>query len=162
MVFEIKQIAEESALKEGMEVIRSAFMTVANEFNITIENASTNPAFIELRHLLKMRDKGIAMFGGFTGSKMAGFVAIEKKDERVYAMERLAVLPKYRHMGLGKKLMDFVFESVKKNQGEKVTIGIINENHVLKNWYMEYGFVETELRNYEHLPFTVCLMEKNV
>ena len=75
-------------------------------------------------------------------------------------MERLAVLPSYRHRGIGRALMDFAFEAVKKHGGKKVSIGIINENRVLKNWYMEYGFVETGTRVFRHLPFEVCFMEK--
>lgn len=33
---------------ECAEVIRDSFMTVANDFKLTKENAPTNPAFIEI------------------------------------------------------------------------------------------------------------------
>ena len=75
-------------------------------------------------------------------------------------MERLAVLPSYRHRGIGRALMDFAFKTVKKHGGKKVSIGIINENRVLKNWYMEYGFVETGTRVFRHLPFEYASWRK--
>jgi ribosomal protein S18 acetylase RimI-like enzyme len=77
-------------------------------------------------------------------------------------MEKLAVLPEYRHKGYGKRIMDFVSGFVKEQGGSKISIGIINENTILKNWYLEYGFKETETRVFSHLPFTVCLMGKEV
>ncbi len=77
-------------------------------------------------------------------------------------MEKLAVLPEYRHRGFGKKLMDFVFDYVKQRNGDTVSIGIINEYSVLKNWYSDYGFVETAVEQFEHLPFAVCFMEKKI
>ena len=58
--------------------------------------------------------------------------------------------------------MDFVFNYVKAQGAKKVSIGIVDENSVLKNWYKLYGFIETGLKQYEHLPFAVCFMEKLV
>jgi hypothetical protein len=46
--------------------------------------------------------------------------------------------------------------------GKKVSVGIIDENLVLKNWYRDYGFVQTDIRRFEHLPFVVCFMEKEL
>lgn len=77
-------------------------------------------------------------------------------------MEKLAVLPEHRHKGYGKKLMGFVFEQVKMSKGERISIGIINESTVLKNWYIENGFAETGTKKFEHLSFTVCFMEKSL
>lgn len=77
-------------------------------------------------------------------------------------MERLAVLPEYRHKGIDRKLMKFVFDNVKEDGGERVSIGIINENRKLKNWYLQYGFIETGVKKFEHLSFVVCFMEKNI
>ena len=41
----------------------------------------------------------------------------------------------------------------------KIKIGIVEENTVLKEWYKTFGFVHTGTRKYEHLPFTVGFME---
>lgn len=149
-------------LEEYAYVIRNAFITVANEFQLTKENAPTNPAFLGADALERMRDKGATMFGAYEGESCVGFVAAQEANEETFYMERLAVLPEYRHGGIGRKLMDTVFDYVRENGGKKVSIGIINENTKLKNWYLQYGFVETAVKHFEHLPFEVCFMEKTV
>ncbi len=160
MNIEIKAVYDEFDM--WASVIRRSFVTVADEFKITRENAPTNPAFAGSDSLERMKEKGIMMYGAYFSGQRVGFVAIEKADEDRWYMERLAVLSQYRHMGIGRKLMDFVFETVKKNSGNKVSIGIINENRMLKKWYMDYGFIETGMKVFKHLPFEVCFLEKSV
>lgn len=149
-------------LEECAGVIRSAFITVADELHLTKENAPTNPAFLGEEALIKMRDRGAVMFGAYEGEPCIGFVAAQEANEGTFYMERLAVLPECRHGGIGRRLMDTVFDYVRENGGKKVSIGIINENTQLKNWYLRYGFVQTGLKHFEHLPFEVCFMEKHV
>jgi hypothetical protein len=38
-------------------------------------------------------------------------------------------------------------------------IGIIEESTILKNWYIENGFIHTGTKRYEHLPFTSGYLE---
>lgn len=147
---------------ECANVIRNSFITVADEFNITRENAPTNPAFIETDSIIKMKEKGIEIFGAYEGDYCVGFVGVEEANENDYYMEKLSVLPKYRHNGYGKELVDFVFDFVKQSGGNKVSIGIINGNRVLKDWYIKLGFIETSVKVFKHLPFEVCFMEKSV
>jgi ribosomal protein S18 acetylase RimI-like enzyme len=143
-------------------IIRDSFMTVATEFGLTKENAPTNPAFIEVDSLHKMYQRKIAMYGVTLNEEIIGFLALEKSDSGIYYMEKLAVLPLYRHKGFGKIIMDFAIGWVKDRGGKIISIGIIDENTILKNWYLGYGFVQTETKQYPPLPFTVCLMEKRV
>ena len=157
-----KNIEKQEDLENSALVIRNSFLTVANEFNLTRENAPTNGAFIKSNDLKDLLEKGITLIGVFSNEEQVGFVAIEKSREKTFYMEKLAVLPKFRHQGIGKKIMDYVFNFIRSNGGEKVSIGIINENTVLKNWYKKYGFKETGTKKYSHLPFTVCFMEKKV
>ncbi len=158
----IREITDDTGLKESAKVIGDSFITIASEFHLNEENCPSNPAFISLTKLRELRKKGVRMFGLFCGNKQVGFAAVEKASDAVYHMEKLAVLPEYRHRGFGKQLIDFVFDYVRGENGKKVSIGIINENTVLRNWYRSYGFVETGTRQFEHLPFLVCFMEKNV
>jgi ribosomal protein S18 acetylase RimI-like enzyme len=62
-------------------------------------------------------------------------------------------------MGIGRALLDFAKEKVAEWEGNRISIGIIEENSVLKNWYLSYGFEPTATRKFEHLPFTVGFME---
>ena len=158
----IREIESEAEIIRSVQVIREAFGTVAKEFGLTESNCPTNPAFTTIENLKAMKEKGVRFFGLFAEGKQAGLVGIQKAGDTLYYMERLAVSPEYRHGGLGKQLLDFVFDYVKKENGGKVSIGIINENSILKKWYQDYGFVETAIKNFSHLPFTVCLMEREV
>lgn len=158
----IREIISNTELEESVKVIRNSFLTVAEELNLTRENCPTNPAFIELSDLKVLRDKGVWFYGLFVDEAQIGFVAIEKANEKVYYLEKLAVLPQYRHRGYGRRLMEFVSEQVKSWNGEKLSIGIINENERLKRWYQIYGFEEISQKRFPHLPFTVCFMEKRL
>ena len=129
----------DNQFEECISLIIKSFITVANEFNLTKENAPTNPAFADIHTLVKMKEKGVEMYGAYEGEICIGFVAVERASEDNFYMEKLAVLPEYRHKGIGKKLIDFVFAFVKRNGGKKVSIGIINENKRLKDWYIKYG-----------------------
>ncbi|HEY41303.1 MAG TPA: GNAT family N-acetyltransferase [Dehalococcoidia bacterium] len=158
----IREITDERELRSSARVIRNAFRTVALELNLTRENSPTHPSFMTTGRLRKDRNRGLNFFGLFLGDRQIGFIAVEKADAALYYIERLAVLPANRHQGYGKKLMDFAFEYIRANGGIRVSIGIINEQTVLKDWYKGLDFVETSTREFAHLPFTVCFMERGI
>jgi ribosomal protein S18 acetylase RimI-like enzyme len=77
-------------------------------------------------------------------------------------MSDVAILPEYRHFGYGKALLDFFKDKIKELGGNKITIGIVEENTVLKEWYTTNGFVHTGIKQFEHLQFTVGYMESSL
>jgi len=161
----IKEISTLEELESSTNVIRKSFYTVADELGLTVQNCPTNPAFLDESDLLNKKEKNnVSMYGLFDEGNQIGFVALERPspDSIVFYLERLAVLPEYRHKGYGRLLMDYTFKVVKKNSGKKISIGIINENVRLKKWYVDYGFKELEIKQYPHLPFDVCFLEKEV
>lgn len=131
---------------------------------LTPANAPTNPAFITFDRFEESLRKGAKFFGFFEDEEIAGCVAIEKSrhDESTYFIERLAVLPAYRHRGIGKLLLDFAFMKVNELGGKEISIGIIDENERLKKWYSRYGFIETGAQKNPGFQFTVCFMKKSV
>lgn len=156
----IREVFSDIDLEESLRTIKASFATVVKDFNLTEKDNSSNPAFTNITKLKEMKANGVKMYGLYVGSKQKGFVAIEKANDEVFYMERLAVHPDSRHKGYGRNLIDFVIEHAKQNGGKKVSIGIINENERLKNWYRKHGFEETGLKKFEHMSFTVCFMEK--
>ena len=157
----VRKIESDNDIDASVQVVRDSFATVAAEFGLTSENCPSNSAFIDKNELLKMRENGSVMFGAFEQSRQVGFVALKKASEKLYYLEKLAVLPDARYRNIGRHLMDFSFEFVKRANGKAVSIGIIDENTRLKKWYIDYGFRETEIKRFPHLPFTVCMLEKN-
>ncbi len=158
----IKEITSTEDIRSSVCVIRKSFATVAEEFGLTPTNCPSNAAFIDESDLWKMREKGSVLFGFFTDTLQEGFVALRKASESLFYLEKLAVLPSVRHRGIGRLLMDFSVEYAKKANGERISIGIIDENVQLKNWYIDYEFREIETKRFPHLPFTVCMLEKNI
>lgn len=158
----IREITNAEDLEESARIIREAFITVARDFDLTEENSPTNPAFMTFERLSKSKNKHVKFFGLFENEVQIGFVAIERANDTLFYMEHLAVLPAYRHRGYGKRILDFVFDYVRNNGGEKVSIGIIEKNTILRDWYRYYGFAEKSITRFKHLPFTVLFMEKHV
>ena len=142
-----------------LEVIHRSFQTVADEFGLTKENCPTNGAFIPLEQLMDDYEKGTLMFALFHEGEMAGYMQLDKKDGDEVKLKKLAVLPQYRHLGFGKELLDFAKGKAKELGAGKLTLGMIDENIRLKNWYFANGFVLVETKVIPSLPFTVGYME---
>lgn len=151
---------EPSRFEGAADVIRRSFATVAKDFGLTKENCPTNPAFLEADWLRRDHDAGAEFFGLYIGGALSGVVGLKPKENVAFEMTRLAVLPEHRHQGCGRALVDFACKTAKERGAEKMTIGIIFENLELKKWYGAYGFVETDRKEFPHLPFTVSFMEK--
>lgn len=151
--------ADECMLHDCVNVIQKSFITVANDFGLTRENCPTNGAFLTLDKLQHDFSKGDLMFAKYAVENIAGFVELSKKDDKIYELKRLAVLPENRHKGHGKELLVFAKSKAFSLGAEKITIGIIEENLRLKNWYQANGFIHTGTKTFSHLPFTVGFME---
>ncbi|MFA5064783.1 MAG: GNAT family N-acetyltransferase [Dehalococcoidia bacterium] len=158
---EIREISTDNQIAESVEVIREAFGTVASEFNLTRENAPTHPFFSTKEQLLELHKKA-TFFGLYLDGVQAGFVAIERAEGGTYYLGRLAVKPQFRHGGYGRKLTEFVLDYVKNRGGITVALGMIDNQTALKDWYKSLGFIQTAVKQFEHLPFIVCFMEKAV
>jgi ribosomal protein S18 acetylase RimI-like enzyme len=143
------------------EVIRQSFTTVAENFKLTKENCPTHTSFITNERLKDKIKDGYYSFGYFANGKLVGFVSLTDMGGGVYELNNLAILPEVRHFGYGKALLDYCKEKVKELGGTKITIGIIEEHTILKEWYGVNGFVHTGTKGFTHLPFTAGYMEWN-
>lgn len=160
--FEIVEIQGTKNLPQCAEVIRDSFATVAAEFHLTAENCPTHPSMISAEALAEMEQRGVRMFGRFVEDRMAGFVALEILTEGECSIEKLAVLPKFRHRGFGGSLLCHALSEAKRSGGKTVSIAIIDAHAVLKRWYEGYGFEPTETKQFAHLPFAVCFMQNRI
>ena len=86
-------------------------------------------------------------------------MSLSKKGDDVFELHNLAVLLEYRHKGFGKLLLNHAKNVVNSFGRNIIKIGIIEENTVLKNWYIANGFVHTGTKKFEHLPFTSGYLE---
>jgi GNAT superfamily N-acetyltransferase len=155
----IKEIISPESIEKSAGIICEAFQTVARDFGLTRENNPTHPSFITAAQLGEIKARGLHLFGLFQSNLQVGFVAIGPAQNGVFTLEKLAVLPKYRHDGYGKVLVRFALDYAVLQKANKVKLALINEHTVLKNWYLGQGFSETSVEKFPHLPFTVCFME---
>ena len=123
---------------------------------------SNSSRLYNFEQLSRLQSKGLEFFGLFLGSRQIGFVAVEKVDDTLYYMEKLAVLMEHRHRGHGRELVDFVIQYIKNDGGRILSIGIIDKQMVLKDWYKEIGFREMSTKEFEHLPFIVRFMDLSI
>lgn len=155
---------EQSNLAECVQIIRTSFATVAEEFHITEENAPRYTAFATDENRLNWHLNGEhrPMFGYFKEDKLVGYFSLLWLNNGECELNNLAVLPEYRHEGIGAKLLMHAFETAKKQGCTKVKIGIVEENKVLRRWYETFGFVHTGTQKFEFFPFTCGYMEKEI
>ena len=137
-----------SEIPECVSVIKTAFLTVAEQFGFTVENAPAFTAFSMTEEKLKsqIEDTNRVIYGGI----------LDEKCE----LNNLCVLPKYRHKGIGEELLKHAFEAAKNYHCHQINIGIVEENEKLKQWYQTYGFVHTGTKKFDFFPFTCGYMEK--
>jgi len=149
---------EEVPLAAG--IIRRAFATVAEDFGLTEENCAMHPTFFTEEQLQGEIERGLHMFLLEEGGSPVGVVGLRRLEDGTTALERLAVLPEYRHQGYGMQLVEFICRHASEAGSEKVSLQIIDEHAMLKDWYTRLGFNAIEVRQFPHLPFNVCFMEK--
>lgn len=151
--------AKDHELDQCAEVIRRGFATVAIEFGLTVENCPTNGAFIKTERLVSDKRRGNKMYVLTVDEGIIGYMQIEKVVNNNYELQKITVLPDSRHEGYGKILLDYAKEKVRELHGSKITIGIMEENEVLKQWYIKNGFIHVGTHKFNHLPFTAGFME---
>ncbi len=140
------------------ETIRGAFRDVAERFGLTEENCPKHPSNCMAEWIEKDMDRGVTYFALESDARVAGCVALERVRPGLCNLERLAVLPDQRMRGLGRALVQHVFSEARKLACNTIRIGVIADQTELKDWYRGFGFVETETRDFAHLPFRVTFM----
>lgn len=158
----IVKVNSKEQLAVCLDIIQRSFITVANDFNLTKDNCPSHTAFMPLEKLRMQYEEGRAMFFYEKDGEKVGYFSLKKSGNNA-ELDNLAVLPSHRHLGIGREIIEFA----KKYAGgrllaNKITIGIIEENAVLKKWYESLGFVHTGTQKFPHLPFTVGFMEINI
>ncbi|HET6489595.1 MAG TPA: GNAT family N-acetyltransferase [Syntrophales bacterium] len=138
--------------------IRGSFRDVAERFGLTAENCPRHPSNCTADWIEKDMDRGVTYFVLESEGRVAGCVALELVRPGLCNLERLAVLPDQRRHGFGKALVAHVLSQAGKQGCRDIRIGVIADQDELKDWYRRLGFVETESREFAHLPFLVSFM----
>jgi ribosomal protein S18 acetylase RimI-like enzyme len=140
------------------ETIRGSFRDVAERFGLTVENCPRHASNCTPDWIEKDMDRGVTYFVLESEGRVAGSVALELVKPGLCNLERLAVLPDQRKRGFGKALVSHLLSQAGRLGCRDVRIGVIADQAELKDWYRRLGFVETESREFAHLPFLVTFM----
>lgn len=160
----IKEIKEDD-IAECVDVIRRSFYTVAEELGFTIDNAPHFTAFATTQDRLQyqLKNEHRQMYAYYVNNdKIIGYYSLELQDNNQCELNNLCVLPQNRHKHIGTKLLEDACIKAKKAGCKKINIGIVEENKVLKKWYVENGFIHTGTKKFDFFPFTCGYMEMNL
>lgn len=157
----IIQVTSIKQLDICLDIIHKSFQTVADEFNLTTENCPSHTAFMLIKKLITKFENNAPMFLYKYNDCYAGYFSLSVSEKDV-ELNNLAVLPEYRHLGIGRELVNYVLAYSKNIGANKIKIGIIEDNTVLKKWYEQFDFVHTGTKRFSHLPFTVGFMELRI
>lgn len=74
-------------------------------------------------------------------------------------VQRIAVLPEYRCLGLGRKMMDAMVDFAREHQAAAISLEVREGNEPARKLYESYGFVAESLRKaYYHNPVEDALI----
>lgn len=155
---------EQEDIKECVAVIVKSFMTVADEFGFTIDNAPRFTAFATTEERINWHLNGEQrpMYVYCEDDAIVGYYSLLIQDNSQCELNNVCVLSEYRHKGIGDKLLEHSFTTAKGLGCTKMNIGIVEENEILKKWYASYGFVHTGTQKFDFFPFTCGYMERGL
>ncbi len=151
-------------INECVNVIKDSFLSVAQQFGFTVENAPRFTAFAttEQRLSWQLNNEKRPMFVFVLNGNIVGYYSLLLQENNECELNNLCVLPEFRHEGIGGKLLLHSFETAKGLGCSKMNIGIVEENKVLRKWYETFGFVHIRTQKFDFFPFTCGYMERDL
>ena len=151
---------DDATLLAGL--IRHSFRDVAERFLLTPWNCPKHPSNCTENWIEKDFGRGVVYFVLESHHGPVGCAALEKVGENRCYLERLSVLPGERGNGFGKALVAHALSRARTLGAATVGVGIIAEDEGLKRWYRRIGFTEGETKKFDHLPFLVAFMTREL
>ena len=147
-----------------VNLIRSSFMTVADEFGFTEESAPRFTAFAisEVKLYWHMDEEHRPMIVAEKDGVLCGYYSLLIQENGACELNNLAVLPQYRHSGIGRQLLEHSFALAKRMGCRTVNIGIVEENTVLRKWYEQNGAVHIGTKKFDFFPFTCGYLKRDL
>jgi N-acetylglutamate synthase-like GNAT family acetyltransferase len=143
-------------------LIAESFRDVARRYSLTPDNCSKHPSNCQTSWVVADLARGVRYFIVSRHDEPVGCVGLEQKDADVAFLERLAVLPEHRRLGLGRSLVRHAIVQAQGNGSSRVSAAIIADHTELKEWYQRLGFFEMGTTTFPHLPFAVTFLELTI
>lgn len=148
-----------SDIPECVDVIRNSFLTVAEEFGFTEQNAPRFTAFAATAERLGWQlEEGRPMFAYAEDGRIAGYYSLHVGENGECELNNLCVLPEYRHKKIGERLFSHAVSTAKGFGCTLMNIGIVEENQRLREWYEKLGARHIRTQKFDFFPFTCGYM----
>lgn len=153
-----------SDIPECVRVIRESFMTVAREFGYTKEKSPLFTGYRISEEILcgQFDVEKRPMFCFRAGGRIVGYYSLAKPVDGICEINNLAVLPEYRHLGIGGKLLDDALVKIAETGARKAFVDIVDENQKLRRWYESKGFRYVDTVRIEGYEFLNGIMIKDI
>ncbi len=153
-----------SDIDECVGVIKTAFMTVAEDHGFTVQNAPRFTAFAMNRERLlwQYKNEHRPMFVYLIDGKIVGYYSLTAPNGNEIELNNVSVLPEFRHRGIGEALLMHAFDFARSKGCDVINIGIVEENQVLRRWYEKFGFIHVCVKKFDFFPFTCGYMKKTL
>ncbi len=102
------------------------------------------------------------MFVAEESGVLCGYYSLLIQENGECELNNLAVLPQYRHRGIGKQLLEHSYTTAKNLGCYTMNIGIVEENTVLRKWYEENGAIHIGTQKFDFFPFTCGYLKKEL
>ena len=131
---------------------------VAERFGLTVDNCPKHTSQCTESWVRADLARGERYFVACDGPLPIACVAYERARVDLAYLNRLSVLPGWRRQGVGERLVRYVIDLARADAVATISIGVIGEHRELQRWYRKLGFIDGEVRSYDHLPFAVLYM----
>ena len=84
------------------------------------------------------------LYIAYCNNKAAGCIALRKFENDGCEMKRLFVRPEYRHLKIGKKLVDKIIEDARELKYKYMVLDTLSNLHEAVSLYRKFGFQEVE------------------
>lgn len=102
------------------------------------------------------------MYAFVDDGAIIGYYSLLLQENNQCELNNLCVIPAYRHNGIGEELLKHAFKVAQELNCNKMNIGIVEENKVLRKWYESFGFKHTGVQKFDFFPFACGYMEKDL
>jgi ribosomal protein S18 acetylase RimI-like enzyme len=145
-----------------VRIIGTAFKKAAERLRLTPENSGKHASNITDQWVIEDMDEGVSYFIIEADGTPAGAVTVEHARPEVCYIGRLSVLPDYQGKGLGHELLTFAIGEAAKTGADYISLGVISDETRLIEWYGRMGFGVSRQIKFEHFPFEVTLMRREL
>jgi ribosomal protein S18 acetylase RimI-like enzyme len=143
-------------------IIGTAFRKVADRLGLAPDKDSKHASNITDAWITGDMDKGVRYFILEADGLPAGAVTVGQAHSGGAFIGRLSVLPDYQGRGVGHRLLTYAIEKAAETGAKYISIGVISDEKHLVDWYGRMGFTVNRRSKFEHFPFEVMMMRREL